>query len=157
MNKRALILIAAVAASMLGGCASYERMYGQYAALQAQACGDERQPMVEFTDSGGKPIKIYERSAPCRIEAPDNPGRIAADTATGVAGAAVKGIIGFKALDELGGVLKRGYDRAGDQVGGDGVIGQQNADILTDKTAPPPEPIVVEQPEPVIVEPGDGE
>jgi len=152
--KRMLLAAAmgAVFVSLIAGC-GYSKMYGQYAALQAQACsGDDRQPLIEFMDSGGQPVKVYDRSQPCRIELPDNPGRIAADVGKSVVGNAVKGVIGFKGLDELGETLREGYRQAGDQVGRDGVIGDGGSDIFTDKTA---DPTIVEQPAPIIVEPPD--
>lgn len=143
MRLKALILLIAV--SLLAGCASYERMYGQYAAGMTASCGSGPQPLIEFTDSGGTPVTVYQRDEGCRMAPPDNPARIAADTAKSVVSDTVKGVIGFKAVDELGSTLRRGYDRAGDQVGGDGFIGDTNQGF-TDETS---EPFVVE---PAIVE-----
>lgn len=130
---------------LIGGCASYERMYGQYAAGMTQSCSADPQPLVQFTDSGGTPVTVYQRQEDCKIAPPDNPGRIAADTAKSIAGSAVTGVIGFKAVDELGSTLRRGYDRAGDQVGGDGFIGDTN-EGFTDSTSEPTvvEPFVIE-------------
>lgn len=142
MNKARLVAVL-LAAVVLGGC-GYNKMYSQYAALQAQACGQDRQPLVQFVDSGGEPVTVYERSQECRIAPPDNPGRIAADTTKSVLGAVVKGFIGVAAVNELGETMRRGFDRAGDQIGRDGVIGGDNENVFSDATAPPPEPVIVE-------------
>lgn len=72
-----LIIAGILALFVASGCA-YNKMYGQYAA----ACAAKEQSKVAtFTDSGGKPVTLYDHRAGCGIQAPDNGGKIVADVA----------------------------------------------------------------------------
>lgn len=126
---------------LLAGCSTaYKDMYMSYAA----ACAQSNRPLASFTDSGGRPITLYNQGG-CGIRPPSNPNGNALAWVSTIAKYGVMGLLGFKLFDE-GVALGIGPGIAalsGPSIGGDGFVGE-GTDILNNTAPPafPPEYIV---------------